>query len=345
MYSCDKKELGPTLEIVNAPVLFDLETTAYTLTKDNADDTIITFKWAKAEYNVPTEIYYTVEIAKAGTNFSKSAVIVTETHADSASITAFNLNLALTVELGLPVEEESKLEIRVNSYVGQSEPTPSNTIEISAITFNPPYTPASISIKSGDKELKVLKILDEYVGNTTLNIGETGLYEGYVWIKEGELSINFKGNDSENKTLGAESSTETGVITTYVLSKNATDPIVVDSVGYYRFKIDMNTSTVEIMGTKWGVIGSGIPPYDWSVSEEMIYSIDDDLWTVELEAQAGEFKFRPNQAWDPWNYGDDGNDGTLNPYGANIPIEAGNKKITLDLSEFPYAYSIEDLSK
>jgi len=46
----------------------------------------------------------------------------------------------------------------------------------------------------------------------------------------------------------------------------------------------------------------------------------------------GEIKFRSNNAWDT-NYGDDGNDGTLEAEGANIPISAGTYTISLDFSD------------
>ena len=45
-------------------------------------------------------------------------------------------------------------------------------------------------------------------------------------------------------------------------------------------------------------------------------------------------------AWD-WNYGDEGPDGTLEPGGANIPIEeSGNYTIILDLTS-PRNYTYE----
>jgi hypothetical protein len=52
-------------------------------------------------------------------------------------------------------------------------------------------------------------------------------------------------------------------------------------------------------------------------------------------------KFRANDAWD-LNYGDTGADGSLEAGGDNIPIEeAGTYEITLDLSSYPYTYSLE----
>lgn len=349
LYSCEK-EVGPTLELVTAPVLNGLDSTNFVLSDDVSADTIITFKWSKAEYNLATEIYYTVEIAEAGTNFSNSVEIISDTYADSASITAFTLNKFMTVNLGLDVGSEGMVEFRVNSFVGKSNPGISNSVQVTATTYDPPYTPVSVSIMNGDEELKSLNLLDEFVGNTSLNVTEYGMYEGYVWLTEGNLSVTIKGGEDlilgrEPRVFGSESSSFNSDVTTHILAQDATNPITVDSAGYYRFKLNMNTLVLEVMPTCWGVIGSGIPPYDWSTSVVMNYSVEDDLWTAEVDAQSAEFKFRPNQTWNPLNYGDDGNDGTLNEYGANIPIDAGTKIITLNLNQFPYEYSVQNVTK
>lgn len=349
LFSCEK-EIGPVLEIVTAPVLVELDSTTFILNDDVSTDTIITFKWSEAEYNLASEIYYTVEIAVAGTNFSNPVEIISDTYADSASITAFTLNKFMAVDLELEVGSESAVEFRVNSYVGKSEPGSSNSVQVTATTYDPPYTPATVSIMNGDVELKSLSLLDEYIGNAQYNVSESGMYEGYVWLTEGNLSVTIIGGEDlilgrESRVYGSASSSFSSDVTTHTLSEDVTDPITVDTAGYYRFKLNMNTLSLEVMPTCWGVIGDGIPPYNWSTSVVMDYSVEDDLWTVEVEANSATFKFRPNQTWDPLNYGDDGNDGTLNEYGANIPIDAGTKFITLNLSEFPYEYSVGNAKK
>lgn len=335
VYSCDKKEMGPTLELINAPVLIEPESTSI-IFSDEIADSVLTLKWLPAEYNVLTEIQYTLEVAEAGTNFANPIELVT-TYADSASTTIFNINSAMTVDLGLPVGEEGSVEFRVLAFVGTSEKSASNNITISAVTFDPPYTPETMKIMSEGTELKVLNNLDDY--------DLPGVYEGYVWLDEDHLSVSFVGGDDAAKEIFSESNSEEGPIVTHVLSDEATDLIAVDTAGYYRFHIDMNTKTVDIMGTAWGVIGSAIPPYDWSTSVVMDYIATDDVWTVEVTTEAAEFKFRPNQTWDPLNYGDDGADGVPEEYGANIAVDAGTKVITLDLSEYPYSYTVENATK
>ncbi len=353
VFSCDKKEMGPKLELVKAPVLTQPDSTSFILSDDVSTDTILRLKWTKAEYNIETEIYYTIEIAEAGTNFTNSAVLVSDTYADSATVTAFDLNKCMTVDLNFTVGDTAEIELRVNSYVGKSEPSPSNSSSITAITYDPPYTPETVSIMSGETEIKVLNILDDYVGNS-VTISETGMYEGYVWLTAGS-SVTLKGGydpilNREPRTFGSSSSTTAGQVTTFVLAEGA-DPITLSEDGYYRFKVFMNQSKVEVIKTEWGVIGSAIPPYDWSTSVVMTYYQTDDVWTIEVGAEAAQFKFRPNQTWNPLNYGDGHNDhgmpvdGVPDEYGTNIDIDAGTKIITLDLSEYPYSYTVENAKK
>ena len=73
----------------------------------------------------------------------------------------------------------------------------------------------------------------------------------------------------------------------------------------------------------------------------MAYQSDLGVWTATLDLTAEEIKFRANDGWD-LNYGDEGADGTLEAGAANIAVpEAGTDLITLDLSGYPYTYSLE----
>lgn len=72
----------------------------------------------------------------------------------------------------------------------------------------------------------------------------------------------------------------------------------------------------------WSLIGSAFdsPAVDWSTDFDMDYTLSTHLYTKTIHLNAGkEFKFRLNHDWGT-NYGDDGNDLTLNMNGANIPV-------------------------
>ena len=74
----------------------------------------------------------------------------------------------------------------------------------------------------------------------------------------------------------------------------------------------------------------------------MTYNVDDNVWEVTTDLEAGVFKFRANDAWDI-NYGlDDPLINSLKKDGSDIAVdEAGNYTITLILNNSPiYTYTI-----
>ena len=72
----------------------------------------------------------------------------------------------------------------------------------------------------------------------------------------------------------------------------------------------------------WSLIGSAFDadPSGWSTDFDMDYSLSTHLYSKTIKLNGGkEFKFRLNHDWGT-NYGDDGNDLTLNLNGANVPV-------------------------
>lgn len=78
----------------------------------------------------------------------------------------------------------------------------------------------------------------------------------------------------------------------------------------------------------WGIIGSAVPPYDWSADQNMSWDAVHGVFTVTLDLVPGEWKFRANDGWD-YNFG--GSLTALTAGGDNIALaEAGNYTITLN---------------
>ncbi|MDZ7806683.1 MAG: SusF/SusE family outer membrane protein [Gracilimonas sp.] len=105
--------------------------------------------------------------------------------------------------------------------------------------------------------------------------------------------------------------------------------------------VDINDLTYSITNTTWGLIGSATPD-EWNSDQDMTYDPVEKVWTITLTLTAGEIKFRANNAWD-LNYGDDEGDGFLEENSdTNIQVASGgNYTVTLDLSDYPYSYSLE----
>ncbi|PZX92400.1 hypothetical protein DOS84_16470 [Flavobacterium aquariorum] len=85
----------------------------------------------------------------------------------------------------------------------------------------------------------------------------------------------------------------------------------------------------------WGIIGSATPG-GWDADTDLDYDLATKKYTYNGALAVGEYKFRKDNGWDV-NYGDDGNDLTLEPGGANIPITtAGNYTIVIDFTAKTY---------
>ncbi len=337
-FSCEKEE-GKVLELITEPVLEELATNDFTFNEETAEDKI-TFKWTKAEYNIFTEAKYVLFADKVGGDFSNAIEVATSSDT-SVSITVLELNKLMTLSFNIPVESIGNIHFKIGSRAGVSSINlaMSNSIELRAKTYLPPYTPETFKIMVDGEEVKEFELIEDEE--------KDGYYEGYVYIKDANSEIILKGGDEQASEYGytgsgtPEGDGDKAQRLIYDLLEDG-DPIKVDSAGYWQIRFDMNTKKMGVMGTSWGVIGSGIPPYDWSISQNMEYDKAKDIWKITIEeAHAGEFKFRPNSTWDPLNYGASDKDGVPGEYGDNLPIEEGRKTITLDLSKYPYSYKVE----
>jgi starch-binding outer membrane protein SusE/F len=95
----------------------------------------------------------------------------------------------------------------------------------------------------------------------------------------------------------------------------------------YEDKLDLSTN--------WGVVGSATIN-SWDGPDMPFFKTSNpDILIAYVTLADGEMKFRTDNAWD-LNYGDDGNDGTLEEGGANIPVSAGTYKITFNTSTLTY---------
>lgn len=81
----------------------------------------------------------------------------------------------------------------------------------------------------------------------------------------------------------------------------------------------------------WGIIGDATPT-GWGSDTNMEYNLSTRLYSITMTMNTGGYKFRLDDGWGV-NFGDDGNDLSLDPNGANIPIAvAGNYRIVANFS-------------
>lgn len=121
--------------------------------------------------------------------------------------------------------------------------------------------------------------------------------------------------------------------TTEVFSEAKTISVVIQ-------KAETGGSGITI--SSWGIVGDGYNNWGSGGPDGQLYSTSTpDVFVGYVTLRTGEIKFRENNDWGN-NIGDNGGDGTLESEGANIPVTAGNYKITLNLND--NTYSIEEFS-
>ena len=105
-----------------------------------------------------------------------------------------------------------------------------------------------------------------------------------------------------------------------------------------QFNVDLDALNASL-GTQsdWGLVGSATPN-GWNGPDVEMYQTGPQEFSIYAELGSGELKFRFNEDWGN-NFGDNGNDGTLESGGANIPISAGTYFIVMDLGAGTYTIS------
>jgi len=84
----------------------------------------------------------------------------------------------------------------------------------------------------------------------------------------------------------------------------------------------------------WGLVGDATPN-GWD-GPDVVLKEDGEVLSVYVSLTDGSFKIRENNDWAN-NYGDDGADGTLEFGGANMEVEAGIYKVTVDFASSTYS--------
>ena len=105
-----------------------------------------------------------------------------------------------------------------------------------------------------------------------------------------------------------------------------------------QFAVDLDVLNTSLGAqSDWGLVGSATPN-GWNGPDVEMYQTGPQEFSIYAELGSGELKFRFNEDWGN-NFGDNGNDGTLESGGANIAITAGTYFIVMDLGAGTYTIS------
>ena len=280
------------------------------------NNTAIVFNWSKPSYNFKGAFKYTLQFAKAGTNFASPINEGAGTDlSKSYTEKAFN---SLMLALGLTPGVEGNVEVRLKSVLTDSvAPIYSNTYNL-AVT---PYNIEQFLYVPGDYQG-----WDPASAQIIRSPNKNKQYEGYIYFAGGSGEFKFTDAPNWNNGIFGDAATpNTGNIASPGNNFKVTPP------GYFKINANLNTNTWTKTLTTWGLIGDAVPTTGWNSDRDMTYDAPSKTFKITIDLNAGAIKFRANDDW-PINFGDDGANGSLEYNGANIAIgAAGNYTITLDL--------------
>ncbi|MFP4525471.1 MAG: SusE domain-containing protein [Bacteroidales bacterium] len=335
--SCEQEEVGPVLkkDKYESPAsLESLDGDSFELLQEEEEEIMTTFTWEKAEYGVDLAVDYTLQMVKAGEEFTDPVNIAT-TSKDSIGVKVNDINSKLFLGLGFTPGESHEVDIRVRAIVNEevdtlySEPI---TISVQPYEVEYPklYVPGSYQDWDPENEETVIYSVDD-----------NDVYSGYLYFPDETTELKLLKVpewDNDNTIGDPDPSGTSGEL--QIGDGGGNNIKVEEGPGYFKLEADLNNETYSYLKTEWGIIGSAIG--DWETDQDMTYNEEENNWTITIDLEPGELKFRANDDWE-LDYGDNEGNGTLDEGGDNIEIsEAGTYKITLDLSKPPYRYTLEE---
>jgi len=289
-----------------------------TLERVTATDTLI-FLGSAVDPGFTASANYFLEACESGTDFADAIQIITATSPDTMKITVSQLNGLLLEQF--PGDATSTLDFRLRSIlVVDAGPMPEGMTR-EPMEYISEVTTTDVTLYG----LPRLELIDSGLEQKLVSPNGDGVYNGVVKLDpdspftlfDPDFEISYGGAGGTLVTDG------TGIVST--------------QDGWSMLTVNLNDLSYTIEQFSMGLIGSAVPPYDWSVDVDMEYDPENSMWYITLDLEEGVLKFRRNDGWS-WNMGFV--DGTENPglsgptqqggVGNDIPVpEAGNYTVSL----------------
>lgn len=331
LVSCKSDITEPTISSNPAkPTVADLTFTGQF--NMNYADSLIKFSWSAADFGYAASITYIVQVSPTS-DFSNNVANLITTQKLTGTTKVIDLNtliLAWNFAIGTNVTVHYRISASVGSTVTPvySNVKSSNFTPFEAIINYPMvYVPGSYQGWAPGAE-----------NGRLYSYNFNSQYGGIVRLINGtNATTEFKITNAPdwNHTNWGGTLTQTG--SNYSGTLDASGGNFLVNAACYVLAVDVNALTISLTKTEdWGIIGSAVPPFNWSVDVDMFYNGQRKMWEITADFNAGEFKFRANDDW-AVNYGDNGADGSLEQGGANITLTtAGNYTIRFDPVKLTY---------
>lgn len=298
------------------------------LTLEDEEEKII-FNVSEADFGIPTEVTYTLQVDRPGNNFANPVDLGSST-TTAIEVVVGELN-SKAVSKGITAGEKGNMEFRVKATVQRSLSPLVGQVKVLEVT----------TYRSASAIRNLFLVGDATAAGWNNNNNNTPLfrdganadiyhYTGFfaqgafkVLEKLGAWQPQYGSNDGSTIAVNPGGGSDPDVIS-------------VPAAGYYTltFNLSNNTFTfVPFTGSTTttfatvGIIGSATSR-GWDESTAMTKStFDEHIWRVTAPLTNGEMKFRANNAWDV-NWGANTKLSGLGTQGGpNIPVDAGSYAI------------------
>ncbi|MEI7508387.1 MAG: SusF/SusE family outer membrane protein [Flavobacterium sp.] len=268
-----------------------------------------TFVWSDPANPTGTTVTYTVEAALKGTNFAAPITLGTTTD-HFLDITVGNIDTTAKA-LGLAPLVEGQMDVHVKTSTGTT-----NFYTINVTPYQPKWSiigDATAGGWSADTNLVFNPSTSIYSITVPLSVGS------FKFRLDGSWTTNY-GDDGNNLSLDAG---------------GANIPITTSGTYTIVANFATHTYTITPVTNVWCIIGDATAGA-WSSDTLMDYNSLTNKYSIVAKLTSGAFKFRIHNDWSN-NFGDDGNNLSLDAGGANIPIAtAGTYYIVADFNGHTY---------
>lgn len=317
--ACQERELETLNPDANTDIT--LSQTALVLNEDTPDADALVVNWSEPDFGFDAAPSYTILIDFATGDFSEpQSVAVGNVY--TKTFTTAELNSKL-LALGAEADEVNniafKIEVKLSDY--KKIISPAKTINItpfaSILDLSTNWGVVGSATPGG---WGTPNLPDVPFWTTTT----AGVLVSYVTLKDG--MIKFRTDNSWATNLGDNGNDGS-------LEAGGSDIPV--TAGTYKITLNLNNNTYTKVPFSWGIVGDGTPN-GWGAPDiKLIYNSYADDFRAVCKLSNGHIKFRFNEDW-ATNYGDTGNNGTLDSGGTDIPVTAGYYIVKFNLNELTY---------
>lgn len=305
------------------------------LEDEKKGDNLPAITWTPAQYGFDAAVNYVIEMSLKGKNFNPVKVIGS---VSSASLVLKGSDMQAAMDnLGAVLGTKQEVELRVKAIVSDQIPVQiSDVISFFVTTFMPK-----------EKEYNKVWIVGDYCGwNHSRSqflydiAGNKEYFEGWVMFN-GKAQNGFKITYTDG-WHGNDIGTNAGSV---VNNKIKVEPggnisLFTGVIMYLKLdNRDQNNRTLERVKSisRIGLIGSATPNGWNSPDTELIFNETTRLFEATVTLTDGEIKFRADNDWGT-NWGiykpaAGKNPNQLTNGGDNIPVTAGNYKVTFNINK------------